>query len=84
MENELASKIHYVKNKSLQDIIEDGISMTAEAGGDGFEYIIGEVDGYKVKVSIESPKCVSSICEFDGVNGFAYSLLCEKEQANDK
>lgn len=79
MNNDLANKIHYVKNKTLQDIIEDGIKMTSEAGGDGFEYMVGKVDGYKIKVSIESPKSVSSICEFDGVNGFAFALVCEKD-----
>lgn len=79
MDNNLANKIHYIENKTLKDILDDGISMTTEAGGDGFEYTVGEVDGYKVKVSIESPKSVSSVCEFDGVNGFAYALVCEKD-----
>ena len=79
MKANLKDKIHYIENKTLKDVLDDGISMTAESGGDGFEYTIGEVDGYKIVVSVNSPKSVSSICEFDGVNGFAYSLCCQKD-----
>jgi|GEM_PF-4882480 len=75
MNKKLIDKIVYAKSVSFQTIIEDGIQMAADCGADSFEYIVGRVGDYEVKVVMEKDQSVSEVACIDCDVHLAYTAL---------
>jgi len=72
-------RIGYTKNAPLEMIIDDGIKTARENGCDAFDYKVGEVDGYEIRVVMEpKDKSFESVI-IDGVDGFGYSMAFDKD-----
>jgi hypothetical protein len=69
-------KLYYPSNVDFKKVLEDGLEQI-NPKVDGFEYIVGEVQGGKVKVVFEPDSVCYDSIEIDGVDGFGYSLVCE-------
>ena len=75
------SKIYYVKNASLQTVIEDGIKSVDEEQDDsidGFDYKVGELENHDIVVSLRTRKAASDLIEIVGVNGFGFVMVMQK------
>lgn len=66
--------LYYAPNVTLQKVLEDAFCQIEE--GEGFEYIVGEINGGKLKIVFE-PKGFHEQVVIDGVNGFGYTLVAE-------
>ena len=64
-------------NKSLLDVIDHGLEEMKGNDCDAFDYIIGEVNGKKLQLSLLSNEVVSESIVIDGVDGLGYCLVCE-------
>jgi hypothetical protein len=69
-------KLYYPSNCDFKKVLEDGLEQI-DPKEEGFEYIVGEIQGGKVKVVFEPDSSAYDSIEIDGVNGFGYSLVCE-------
>lgn len=73
------TRLATVKNMTLTDILRDGVD---EMGDDdmGFEYTIGEIDGFEVKVTMEpiGPAAGTVTC-VDGIHGLGFTLIYEAD-----
>jgi len=78
MQNIDTNELFYPKNVSLKTVLEDGIKETIEEGADGFSYIVGEIGGMEVRITMEPKEGHMEILQIDGVNGFGYCLVGEK------
>ena len=69
-------KLHYAPNANFKTVLEHGLEII-NPKCEGFEYIVGEIKGGKVKLVFEPDSSAFDFHEIDGVNGFGYSLVCE-------
>ena len=68
-----------VKDMTISGIIKDGVGEMADDDM-GFEYKVGEIDGFEVKVSMEPIGNVSgTVTCVDGVDGFGFLMVYEKD-----
>jgi len=74
----MSSEVKFVNNKHvcLSKVVTDGFSQIQD--GEGFEYIIGEIKGGKLKVVFEPDSDNFQSLTIDGVNGFGYTLAFEE------
>ena len=66
--------ITFNTGKLFEDVVRDGLSQIDT--GEGFEYIVAEIYGGKLKVVFEPEKTHACVM-IDGVNGFGYILATE-------
>ena len=71
-----------VPGMTLLQVIEDGLKTAASEECQGFDYVIGKVDGmvYKITCEPEADVAVHQIACIDGVEGFGYTLLIDDQK----
>lgn len=72
-------KVNFIENASLKKVLVDGVSEASSNGDDGFEYFIGEAQGYSISVvcePIDSNYHTSTVIDKDCLG---YRLLCGLE-----
>ncbi len=70
--------LHFAKNATFKDVVEDGFNGMKANNCDGFEYIVGTIKGGQLKVVFEPPYSCEML-EIGGPEDFAFTLVSETE-----